>query len=232
MEINLKDTVYLMNSNDYKERFIAEYYQVKIRLSKLLNMISLWDDGKLNFKPSCPKITYLNQINAMEHYIRSLDLRACVEGIEIYNIKLSKYEVDVKYYTKPILVAMENSRCIFKSDSIYYVLSNHIKEIFKVYYQPNYLHSVVELKSGQEIAIKGDGDKMCNIKKAIESLKKGEKIEINTLNLKAKEVRELREAIKNDIIIPDEKEIVYTYKDVESVLNGNVILPEMTYIKL
>lgn len=33
--IELKDTVGLMKSSDYKERFIAEYTQVKIRYEKL-----------------------------------------------------------------------------------------------------------------------------------------------------------------------------------------------------
>ena len=37
--MELKDTIDLMNSNDYKERFIAEYLQVKIRYNKLLNML-------------------------------------------------------------------------------------------------------------------------------------------------------------------------------------------------
>ena len=146
--------------------------------------------------------------------------------------EIKLYELDIKHYTKSMIKAMEEDGVIIKFDFRYCVVGKDIKEIRKAYYQPNYLHSVIELKSGKEIAIKGDGDKMCNLKESIKSLKKGEKIEINTLNLKAKEVRELREAIKNDVIIPDEKEIIYTYKDVESVLNGNVILPEMTYIKL
>ena len=32
--MELKDTIELMQSDDYKERFKAEYYQVKIRLEK------------------------------------------------------------------------------------------------------------------------------------------------------------------------------------------------------
>lgn len=31
----LKDTIELMNSSDYKDRFKAEYYQLKIRYTKL-----------------------------------------------------------------------------------------------------------------------------------------------------------------------------------------------------
>lgn len=33
--MELKDTIELMQSEDYKERFKAEYYQVKIHLEKL-----------------------------------------------------------------------------------------------------------------------------------------------------------------------------------------------------
>ena len=35
--MELKETVELMNSEDYKERFVAEYHQVKIRYEKLKN---------------------------------------------------------------------------------------------------------------------------------------------------------------------------------------------------
>ena len=37
--MELKDTVELMTSNEYKERFIAEYCQVKIRYEKLKYML-------------------------------------------------------------------------------------------------------------------------------------------------------------------------------------------------
>ena len=33
--MELKDTIEMMTSNDYKERFKAEYYQAKIRYEKL-----------------------------------------------------------------------------------------------------------------------------------------------------------------------------------------------------
>lgn len=36
--MELKDTISLMTSADYKERFIAEYLQLKIRYNKLLNI--------------------------------------------------------------------------------------------------------------------------------------------------------------------------------------------------
>lgn len=37
--MELKDTVEVMNSEDYKDRFRAEYYQTVIRYGKLKNML-------------------------------------------------------------------------------------------------------------------------------------------------------------------------------------------------
>ena len=65
----LKDTVELMNSEDYKERFVAEYKQLVIRYRGLENMINKWDRDELNFKPTCPRSTYNMQIKAMTDYI-------------------------------------------------------------------------------------------------------------------------------------------------------------------
>ena len=80
----LKDTVELMNSEDYKERFIAEYEQLTIRYKGLKNMLyrwDRWDRGELNFKPTCPRSLYNLQIRAMEDYIAVLQARAAIEGI-------------------------------------------------------------------------------------------------------------------------------------------------------
>ena len=77
----LKDTVELMNSEDYKERFVAEYKQLVIRYRGLENMINKWDRDELNFKPTCPRSTYNIQIKAMTDYIAVLEARAVMEGI-------------------------------------------------------------------------------------------------------------------------------------------------------
>ena len=77
----LKDTVELMNSTDYKERFIAEYEQLAIRYTGLKNMLYKWDRNELDFKPTCPRSTYNLQIKAMEDYMAVLEARAVMEGI-------------------------------------------------------------------------------------------------------------------------------------------------------
>lgn len=81
--MKLKQTIEMMSSADYKERFKAEYYQVVIRYQKLKVMLEKWDKGELDFKPTCPRSTYNMQIVAMTDYIAVLEARAVMEGIEL-----------------------------------------------------------------------------------------------------------------------------------------------------
>lgn len=77
----LEDTVELMNSEDYRDRFVAEYKQLVIRYQGLRNMLDAWNRGELDFKPTCPRSTYNMQIKAMTDYIAVLEARAVMEGI-------------------------------------------------------------------------------------------------------------------------------------------------------
>lgn len=81
MELDLKNTVELMLSEDYKDRFKAEYWQTFIRYTKLRNMVKNWDN--LNFKPTCSKAIYLTQLQYMDCYLETLEARAEIEGIEL-----------------------------------------------------------------------------------------------------------------------------------------------------
>lgn len=81
--MELKDTVEMMCSKDYKERFKAEYCQTVIRYGKLKNMLDRWDNDNLNFMPSCPRSTYNMQIRVMNDYIAVLEARAVMEGINL-----------------------------------------------------------------------------------------------------------------------------------------------------
>jgi hypothetical protein len=80
----LKDTVDLMLSNDYEDRFRAEYYQTLIRYDKLRIMLDKWDKGELDFEPSCSKNTLLRQKYEMKHYLDALVIRANEEEIPIF----------------------------------------------------------------------------------------------------------------------------------------------------
>lgn len=89
IKMTLNDTVTMMDSADYKERFRAEYYQLVIRYKKLLAMLDKWDTGELNFEPTCPRSTYNMQIRAMTDYIAVLEARAVMEGIELEDIRVA-----------------------------------------------------------------------------------------------------------------------------------------------
>ena len=80
---DLKETKELMCSADYKERFRAEYWQIKIRHSKLVDMVNKWDKGELNFTPTCPRGIYDTQLYAMESYMSVLEERAELEGVNL-----------------------------------------------------------------------------------------------------------------------------------------------------
>lgn len=81
--MELLDTVQLMLSNNYKERFKAEYWQLKIRYEKLKTMCEKWDNGELDFEPTCDREVYNEQIWNMYGYMKILEHRAEIEGIEL-----------------------------------------------------------------------------------------------------------------------------------------------------
>jgi hypothetical protein len=81
--VELKETVELMNSSDYKDRFKAEYYQLKIRYDKLHTMCEKWDKGELDFTPTCPRTLYARQLNAMVFYLKVLEERAKIEQVKL-----------------------------------------------------------------------------------------------------------------------------------------------------
>jgi len=81
--IELKDTIEAMTSEDYKERFRAEYYQTKIRYDKLDAMTVKYEAGTLGFEPSCSLELLLEQKKYMGNYIRCLKIRAEIEGIKL-----------------------------------------------------------------------------------------------------------------------------------------------------
>ena len=81
--MNLKETVPMMESADYKERFKAEYLQLEIRVNGLRNMLKKYKDGTLTFKPSCSYDLLNGQLKSMEMYAQYLDERAEIEGIDL-----------------------------------------------------------------------------------------------------------------------------------------------------
>lgn len=74
-----------MMSPDYKERFKAEYIQLKNRLEGLKRMLDAWDNGTLAFTPTCPRDLYDVQESAMRMYLDVLKRRATIEEVELNN---------------------------------------------------------------------------------------------------------------------------------------------------
>ena len=83
--MELKETVELMNSEDYKERFVAEYRQVKIRYEKLKNFCNKIEVetmlGKEVTKHDCPLELLREQQKYMGLYLSVLEKRALIENI-------------------------------------------------------------------------------------------------------------------------------------------------------
>lgn len=74
--MELKDTIKLMESDDYKDRFKAEYYQVKIRREKLQKMLN-------NIPFYSRDFYYYSQLDVMRSYMLLLERRARKENIDL-----------------------------------------------------------------------------------------------------------------------------------------------------
>lgn len=81
--MELKDTIDMMNSDDYKDRFRAEYCQTAIRYTKLHKICVQYEAGTLAFTPTCSLNILKQQMNAMGQYLYCLELRAEIEKIEL-----------------------------------------------------------------------------------------------------------------------------------------------------
>lgn len=98
MIMELRETVEMMNSADYKERFKAEYYQTKCRYEKLkafnnkieaasitVGMPISSEGRKVVEMPAhdCPDYLLREQQKAMGEYLHILEVRAVIENIEL-----------------------------------------------------------------------------------------------------------------------------------------------------
>ena len=90
----LKETTKLMTSADYKERFVAEYWQTKIRYEKLKAFNTKIEaaqrvrfsevENKLK-EPihDCPADILVEQQHILGEYLHVLEIRAVIEGIDL-----------------------------------------------------------------------------------------------------------------------------------------------------
>ena len=107
-----EDTVHLMLSGDYRERFVAEYRQTKIRyerlkrfnnqieaaqlkrangaqtnwtamLAQIMNAQSVTENDVHEPKHDCPAELLREQQRKMGEYLHILEVRAVIEGLEL-----------------------------------------------------------------------------------------------------------------------------------------------------
>lgn len=97
---DLSDTITLMKSNNYKDRFVAEYFQTKIRYEKLKNITTKWEalmskgehifdyefERVLGFIPKTPFHVLREQQRCMGEYLHQLEIRTILEDIDLSTI--------------------------------------------------------------------------------------------------------------------------------------------------
>ncbi len=82
--MELKDTVDLMISEDYKERLKAEYLQLKIRCDKLVEFMQ--KRVKSEDLSTYPMTLLMDQLHFMKCYKKMLETRAKVENIDLSEV--------------------------------------------------------------------------------------------------------------------------------------------------
>ena len=92
MKLKLNDTVELMKSSDYRDRFVAEYIQLKIRYERLKDFNTRieaarrtagLDNGVDEPEHDCPAGLLREQQAAMGEYLHLLEVRAKIEDIDL-----------------------------------------------------------------------------------------------------------------------------------------------------
>ena len=82
--MTMKETATMMLDEDYKKRFVAEYWQTKNRYDALHRMTIKYEAGTMNFTPTCSLELLREQKAHMGNYLRVLEVRAELEHINLY----------------------------------------------------------------------------------------------------------------------------------------------------
>lgn len=99
-KIRLYKTTDMMCSDDYKDRFIAEYQQLKYRYEKLrlfnvkIRAAEYMNSKELMPEVNCPTALLLDQERAMKSYMDILEKRIVIEGIDLEQAMEEFYEAD------------------------------------------------------------------------------------------------------------------------------------------
>ena len=93
--MKLSETIDMMNSEDFKERFRAEYFQLENRIIGLSSMLDKYRKGTLDFRPKCSLKILDGQLNAMLIYKTHLIERAKIEGVSLEEPEVISAELEV-----------------------------------------------------------------------------------------------------------------------------------------
>lgn len=85
----LNETKTMMMSDNYKERFVAEYWQTKIRYEKLKAFCNKIEASSYSMnveepKHDCTLGLLKEQQCAMGQYLHILEIRAVIEGVDLF----------------------------------------------------------------------------------------------------------------------------------------------------
>ena len=91
--MGLEKTINFMQSDNYKDRFIAEYWQTKIRYEKLKAFCNKIESARIQNcelginveepKHDCPFELLREQQRVMGEYLHILEIRAIIEKIDL-----------------------------------------------------------------------------------------------------------------------------------------------------
>lgn len=70
-------------TGDWKDRFKAEYKQLKDRYDKLHSMCIKYEAGTLDFEPNCPLALLKEQEAVMGNYLKILEVRGEIEKVDL-----------------------------------------------------------------------------------------------------------------------------------------------------
>lgn len=88
----------LMSSENYRQRFFAEYWQTKIRYERLKDYVNKIEASRLTGTKEpphdCPERLLRAQQKAMGEYLHVLEVRAIIEDIDLQTTTLNIEEVN------------------------------------------------------------------------------------------------------------------------------------------
>lgn len=92
--MTFQDTIELMQSGDYEDRFKAEYWQTRIRYERLKSFNNRIEAAEAtSFRENavdmpehdCPAEMLRNQQRVMGEYLHILEVRAVIEDVDLYS---------------------------------------------------------------------------------------------------------------------------------------------------